>query len=288
MTRRLPLLAVVLAGLALAPNGAWAQGMHADMLLFSTASRGGALTIAYDFAEPIELFENVCVAGRCLYSNTNPGFNVTTSDRPAEGLYLLRDRTQVSIEVVGLDPGASVKVGSAVLNAVGAQAVIGTTPDIHVHPSWQVAVPPTQRGQFTLRFRLTTSSRFYEPSQVFTVLMRNGTAEPTPTPTPLPSVTATATASPTALPSVTETALPTATPSATSTPTPTPSATSTPPVAAGHDANCDGGITAADIVAVVAAVGRSATVCGVDPVPDGVIDELDVAGVVTHLFIAPE
>jgi len=288
MHRRLPLFAVVLAGLALASHRAHAQGMHADMLLFSTVARGGALTLAYDFAEPIELFENVCVAGRCLYSNTNPGFNVATSDRPAEGLYLLRDRTQVSIEIVGLDTGASVKVGSAVLNAVGAQAVIGTTPAVHVHPSWQVAVPPTQRGEFTVRFRLTTSSRFYEPSQVFTVVMRNGTAEATATPTSIPSVTATATASATALPSVTETALPTAAPSATATPSPVPTATATPPAAAGADANCDGGITAADVVAVVAAVGTPATACGVDPIPDGVINDLDVAGVVTNLFSAAQ
>lgn len=284
MNCRLSLVAVVLAGLVPVSSRACAQGVHADILLFSTASRGGELTVAYDFSAPIELSENICVAGRCLYSNTNPGFNVAASDRPAEGLFLLRDRTQVSIEIVGLDAGVSVKVGSTVLSTAGAKAVIGTAPDVHVHPAWQVAVPPTQRGEFTVRFRLTTNSRFYDPSQVFTLVMRNGTPEPTATSTPPPSVTATATPSPSALATATATESPTATPSATPTPTSMPLATATQPAASGHDGNCDGSVTAADVLALVVAVGRPATACGVDPVGDGVIDETDLGEVFAQVF----
>ncbi|MCK6553286.1 hypothetical protein L6Q96_01670 [Candidatus Binatia bacterium] len=289
MNRRLPLVAILLAGLTLAPDRACGQATHADMLLFSTMARGGTLTVDYDFSTPTEVFESICVADRCLYGNTNPGFNVAASDRPAQGFFLLRDRTQVTMEIVALDPGVSVKVGSSVLNSAGARATIGTAPGIHLHPSWQVAVQRGQRGTFKVRFRLTTTSRFYEPSEVFVLSLSNGSREPTPTETQAPSPSASPSPSPSAsmapTPTNGATASPSTTPSPTITPLPIPSATPTVVGLAGCDANCDGAVSGADFVAAVASLGRPSTACGVDPIADGALDARDVDAVLACAFI---
>lgn len=217
-------LALAALLLTLPVTGLFAQGAHVDMLLCSTAPGGGALALDHDFSDPIGLHQTLCVGGVCLYSSTNPGFDVATADQPERGLYTLRNRTAVTFELVSADPGVSVKIGSAVLNTPGARATLGTTPDVHVHPSWQVAVPPGQAGVSQLRFRLTTTSRFYAPSAIFTLRMHTGPLVPTPTATSAP----TATPTPTPTPSLTPTAPPTATPTDSPTPTPTATGTSTP------------------------------------------------------------
>lgn len=266
-----------------------AQGAHVDMHVYSTAPGGGALTLDFGFEEPIGLFRNLCVVDRCLYASTNPGFNMPPADQPGRSLYLLRPRTALTFEIVALDPGVSVKIGTAVLNAPGARAGLGTTPDIHVHPSWQVTIPAGQSGTYQLRFRLTTSSRFYDPSAIFTLRMRAG--EPAPLPTPTATFTATlalptSTATPTVTPSPTVTPTGTATPSPTPTPTP-PSPSPTRAPAVGADANCDGSVTAADLVETVRARGATVTSCGADPAPDGRIDDADVLHLIRALFATP-
>ncbi|HXQ22955.1 MAG TPA: hypothetical protein VN812_14855, partial [Candidatus Acidoferrales bacterium] len=63
--------------------------------------------------------------------------------------------------------------------------LLGIMPTIHVHPSWQILVPPNQFGNFQVSYKLTTTSSPYTDSQVYTQTVTNiQPANPTPTPTP--------------------------------------------------------------------------------------------------------
>jgi hypothetical protein len=111
------------------------------------------------------------------------------------------------------------------------------------------------------------------------------TETPPPTATPPPTSTSTATPTtpiPTPTPTSTRTASPTRTPSAspTSTPSPLP-----PPMGAG-DANCDDGINAADLAAVVLAIaaGEIGDCERSDADCDGVLSESDAVIVVLRMF----
>jgi hypothetical protein len=225
-----------------------ARAQHAgDMLVASTAAGGGALAIAYDFAREVQLSESFTGGGVTLWSATDPGWDALRADDPARSLFRLADGTQVRIEITAIHGGCPpssaqcvrVKVGSQTLDAVGESAVLGTMPDVHIHPEWTVALPTGVRGLFTVSFRVTARSSAYASSASYTAALDTG-AEPTPTPTatsappptPLPSSAATPTTTPKpASPTPSKSATPPApTPTATSArPTPTsPSPTSSP------------------------------------------------------------
>lgn len=202
-------LALLLAGDT--PAGAQHGG---DMLVGSTVNNGGALAIQFDFAPKIQLAPSVTIAGTTVYTTTDPGFDAILSD--AGGFFVLNNNTQVSVQILSFDAGASLKVRSTVLDTVNESAVLGTytnaAPDaLHHHPTWTLTLPNGVYGDYDLTFRLTTTSGSYTASQTYAVVLTNAT--PAPTATPTPSVTPTSTGSPTATP----TALATATPSQTST-----------------------------------------------------------------------
>jgi hypothetical protein len=160
--------------------------------IFSTADGGGALTISWDFAHRKVQTFGVCIAGDCLYSAVDPGF-MTPPPPPPDGFFSLADATDVSLEIVAIDPAITVKVNGAPLAAVGDQALLGTAPTLHNHPSWQLRVPQGVHGEYPLSFKLTTGSPTYAESAVFSLVLTN-----LPTPTPAaPSPTATPTATPT-------------------------------------------------------------------------------------------
>jgi hypothetical protein len=121
---------------------------------------------------------------------------------------------------------------------------------------------------------------------------------PTPTPTGTPTAVPTVTRTPSPIvPTVTIAMPPTPTPTihsptipATSTHTPTPSRTPTarPTTAAGDrgDANCDARLGAADVIAVVTAIGAGGAVecAGADADGDGTVDAEDVERAIALLF----
>lgn len=232
MMRRAKLLGV--SGLVLAVLGVatTVRAQHADVSIYSTADGSGQLVAAYDFGPRNQIFESFCVAGFCLFSSTNPGFVTPTSDVPASALFALDSGTQLAFEVVAIASGASVKIGSTVLDAPGESASLGAAPGVHLHPEWQVTVPQGTLGDFAVSFRVrrTSGGPSYATSPTYVLVLSN---VPPPTPTPLPTATPTATPSPT--PSATPTASPTPLPA----PTPTAAATATPtptPASAGLDA----------------------------------------------------
>jgi hypothetical protein len=221
---------IVLALALLLAGGTPAAGQHGgDMLIGSTVNNGGALAIQFDFGPKIQLAPSVTIAGTTVYTTTDPGFDAILAD--AGGFFVLNNNTQVSVQLLSFDAGASVKVHSTVLDTVNESAVLGTytnaAPDgLHHHPTWTLTLPNGVFGDYDLAFRLTTTSGSYTASQTYAVVLTNAT--------PAPTATATPSTTPTASPTSTATATTIATPTPTftvaaATPTPTaPGATSTP------------------------------------------------------------
>jgi len=157
--------------------------------IYSTEPGGGALTTSWDFAtRKLPTFEVLCEADLCLYSAIDPGFRSGFTPAPA-GFYPLPSGVKVSFEVIAQDAGASFRIGGAAV-IPGSSGVIGTTPELHNHPTWQLLVPEGDEGDYTIEFRLTTDSPTYEDSGSFAAALSNlppstptGAASPTPTPT---------------------------------------------------------------------------------------------------------
>lgn len=134
-----------------------------------------------------------CVGGTVVYTGTSPGFENLEGDDEQLPIYMLPDGVEVSMEIVAIDPDASVLVSGVLLDEVGETVVINTTPELHNHPTWQIVAPggdvPADKQ---ITFRLHAES--FDPSDEITVTLRpfedNGGHDPMPTPT----ATATATA----------------------------------------------------------------------------------------------
>lgn len=205
-------LAFVLALAIATPSAAQHGG---DMLIGSTVNNGGALAMQFDFTPKIQLAPSVTIAGTTVYTTTDPGFDAILAD--AGGFFVLNNNTQVSVQLVSFDAGASVKVRSTVLDTASESAVLGTytnaAPDgLHHHPTWTLTLPNGVYGDYDLTFRLTTTSGSYTTSQTYAVVLTNATPAPTATATPSPTSTTVA-----ATPTETVAAA-TATPSAAPTP----------------------------------------------------------------------
>lgn len=185
---------------------------------------------------------------QCLFGSTEPRFSAPTD--AAGGAFPLNPGVSLVLEIVALHAGVSVRVGSAVLNAAGESATLGTTPGLLGNPLWQVTLPVGQTGDFSVTFRLTTTAPGYSPSAAYTLVLTNGSLAASPTPTAtltpaLPSPTPTQTALPTMTAALTMTATRPATPTPTraASPTPTPRDGPLP-----GDANCDDRVTAPDLL----------------------------------------
>lgn len=298
MPKKILLLAALLlaAGpLAAAPP---AQAQHiADMLIGSTADRGGALTLHYDFAQRVHVTRSLSAGGVSFYTTVDPGFDVVSSPDPLRPIYPLRNNISVSLQIVALDPGVSLKVRNTTLTAAGESAVIGSSPNLHEHPQWRLTVGDDVFGEFRLSFRLTTTSASYQGSTTYTAWITNLATDPSPTATPTrtaspspppsasPSVTPTRTL-PQTTATVTATAPPTATATTPETASTTATATSTVTAvaAANIDANCDRRMSAADIVAVTRSLAGLPSSCSADADGDGRVDEADRWRVLHTLF----
>lgn len=278
-----------------------AQGDDVDIRIFSSDAGGGALVTAYDFSSPQPVFRTLCAGGTCLYATTNPGFRTAAQSEPDGGLYALTSGTQVTVEVIEVAAGASAKFGSRVLRAPGEQALLGSAPGVHIHPSWQLTIPEGTTGSFLFRFRLTATNG-YAASAPYDIVLTNAAEVQTPTPSPSSAPTPTTTAAPPTLPpsptAVPESPTPTlAAPTSTSTRRPTPVPTSTATRAPSFtptprlgpragDVDCDGRVGAADVLGLALLVSSPPATppCGADAVEDGVVDELDLAETLKAVF----
>lgn len=229
-----------------------------DIFIRSTEPGGGVLATAFDFGPPIPVFESLCVGGFCVYSSTDPGF--ISPESGSAGLHALDDGTPVNMEIVSIDDAASVKIGTAVIDAPGESAALGTALALHRHPSWQVQVPEGTLGEFEIVFKFTTTSGRYGESVPFAIRLSN-LGDANTTSTTLESTTSTTTSS---------TSMTSATASSTTITSTTLIVTTTTIASAVEcgDANDDGAVSATDALVVLrVAVGIdtcAACVCDVD------------------------
>ncbi len=164
-----------------------AAAQHAgDILVGSSTSGGGALAAKFDFDEKIVATASVLPG---FFTTTEPGFDAITS--AGSGHFPLANGTTVSIEITALDAGAQMQIEGTTLDGPGDRAVIGTMPDLHLHPQWQLLLDEGVSGDFTIAFRLSASG--YESSPVYEATITNVEAAATPTPTAIPTPAPTST-----------------------------------------------------------------------------------------------
>lgn len=140
-----------------------------DMFLGADAADGGALGLDYDFSRKVTAPLSVSAGGSNLFVGVDPGFSPITSDE--SGFFVVADGTEITIEVTAVDPGASMKLNGEVLDAPGESAVLGTMPDVHVHPEWQVVLAedaPLESRTITFR---ATAPPPYAPSPEVTLTL---------------------------------------------------------------------------------------------------------------------
>jgi hypothetical protein len=153
------------------------------LVVASTASGGGALTVAFDFGRVMPVSFVVEAGGTSLYTASEQAFSVLSADDPLESLYILTGGTEVSIEIAALEPGkTAMKIRGTVLDAVGESVVLGTQGALppndigDQHPELQLllALPPGEFGEGTISFKLTTTAGAYSESVVYTLRLSNG------------------------------------------------------------------------------------------------------------------
>jgi hypothetical protein len=150
------------------------------MYIGSTKPHGGTLVLRYDFARKFPL---VLLPGSNTDLGTDPAFNAQVTDDPADGIYRLKNRTRVKMEITAMDPEVSINMNGTVLKAPGDKAKIGKMPYLHQHPQWMLNVPPGVYGDY--HFSFLVSARGYQPSQSYVATVTNVT-ESTTTTTTLP------------------------------------------------------------------------------------------------------
>jgi hypothetical protein len=163
-----------------APPPEWGEDTHADLTLASDRDGGGSLVIAYNFGKPVEVTFVQCFGGEppdCqgglrLYAAEDPGFVSLGARVPGEDLFALPDDVEVSLELLAADSGASLAIEGATLDEAGDTAVLGATPDLHAHGSWQLAIPGGEEPaeSYALTLRAVTQDGF-GPSPAYVVLM---------------------------------------------------------------------------------------------------------------------
>jgi hypothetical protein len=182
---------LMLAAAVLVATGEVLACVGAECLqIRSSEAGGGALTIRYDFSRKVQTFLSFCTPDRsqCLYTTIDPGFMAEST--PGEQDHPLLDGTTVRVEIVSADPGLSMSVNGVRLQTPGSSANLGTMPNIHVHPSWQLLVPGEEVGDYRISYKLTTESPAYGESVALTSIVTNAEPPPgSPTPTPRPTPT---------------------------------------------------------------------------------------------------
>jgi len=181
--------ALLAAGIAAALTGCGGAGepppgfgdnLHVDLTIGSSSASGGELAVGYNFGRTVELEFSQCFGGAgsdcaggvLLFAAEDPGFAPLVLDSPGESLFALPDQVEVEIEVVTADPEASLFIEGSTLQQSGDTAVLGTSPDLHKHGSWQLAIPADEEPaeSYSFSFRLRSGGGF-DPSQKYVVTL---------------------------------------------------------------------------------------------------------------------
>jgi len=154
------------------PTATPETGGHVEVAIGSSEDGGGQLIAEIEFAQPVPLFFNQCfggsdedcTGGQALFSDANPGFEghhdhdeeAATTAGAAEELFPLLEGAEVSLEIVAIDSGLSLRFGEVTLDGPGDSAVIGTGAEFHADGETLLLVDDRHTEEvFSLTFRVT-------------------------------------------------------------------------------------------------------------------------------------
>lgn len=152
------------------PKG-FGRGPDRDFEIFlgATGADGGALGLDYAFEREVAAPLSVSAGGSRLFVAVDPGFTPIVNDE--RGFFAVADGTEITITVVAADPGASLKLNDAILDAPGESVVLGVVPDVHVHPEWQVVLPDDAPLESrTITFKATAPPPYADSPPVTLIL----------------------------------------------------------------------------------------------------------------------
>src|SRR5690606_14541860 len=147
----------------------------------STEDGGGSLAAEFDFHSAIPVFFDTCLGGdgeECrggvrLYSTVNPGFVAIGHDHGGHGdghaqeeeedghghgeeeesLFPLVDGTAISLEVIAIDEGLSMRIEGTTLNSAGQMVDLGEAPHFHSDAETFISLNEgEEEGDFHLSF----------------------------------------------------------------------------------------------------------------------------------------
>lgn len=174
-----PLLPAALALLAAATASQGAAPIDVDLVIGASGAAGGDLALRHDFTRPVAVTPSLSVDGVTRYTTTQPGFDaVDPLTEAGPGFHPVRDGVPLRLAVTAVEPGLSFKLGAAVLDAPGEEAVIGTAPNLHVHGEWRLELPDGVLAARRIAFRLETSAPAYRPSPAYELLVTNAPDAP--------------------------------------------------------------------------------------------------------------
>lgn len=122
---------------------------HVEVAIGSDEDGGGQLIAEFDYSQVIPLFfsqcfggsDEDCTGGQALFSDANPGFEghhdhadagaAAALQGAAEEIFPLSETAQITLTIVAIDEGLSIRFGETALEAAGHSAVIGVGPEFH-------------------------------------------------------------------------------------------------------------------------------------------------------------
>ena len=154
------------------------EGGHTEVEFGSSEEGGGALALheiedSFDipFSQCLGGSGDECTGGTLVYVGVSPGLEPVVEDDPEESIFVLDDGTPITLEVVAIDEGLSLRLEGEVVDAVGESIGLGETPDLHADIEWVLAIPPGAENQhpYALTLRLTTTAATYSASEEFSL-----------------------------------------------------------------------------------------------------------------------
>lgn len=146
---------------------------HDEVVFGSSADGGGALVTEYDADHEHLDFDaclggegDECIGGVAIFSGDSPGFERLDTSLPDQSFYALADGTTVSLQVVSIDEGLSLRKDGSTADAPGETLLLGTVPELdHTHVEYVVAVAGGTEGwEKQVSFILTATGQAYTPS----------------------------------------------------------------------------------------------------------------------------
>lgn len=139
----------------------------------STEIGGGTLAVTGGPDGAVAVGLVFCGGGECLYEDAETTIHAPEENLASPSLFALAAGTQLTLEIVTLDEGVSIKLGDGKLDQVGDAATLGTTPELHAEPILQVTTAPGVVGEWHVAVRVGNPAATYAESDVIEIVLTN-------------------------------------------------------------------------------------------------------------------